>query len=60
MRQALAVVKKRGGAHERTIREYRFTRDGILIGEPLREFQGVLRGTPEYIGRNEPLLDGKA
>ena len=60
VRQALAVVKKRGGAHERTIREYRFTRDGILIGEPLREFQGVLRGTPEYIGRNEPLLDGKA
>jgi circadian clock protein KaiC len=56
VRQALAVVKKRGGAHERTIREYRFTPNGIVIGEPLSEFQGVLRGTPDYIGKMGPLL----
>jgi circadian clock protein KaiC len=56
VRQALAVVKKRGGAHERTIREYRFSDRGITVGEPLREFQGVLRGVPDYIGMSPPLL----
>jgi hypothetical protein len=25
-------------------------------GEPLAEFQGVLRGVPSYVGRPEPLL----
>lgn len=56
VRQALAVVKKRGGAHERTIREYRFGSCGIVIGEPLSEFRGVLRGTPSYTGQDGPLL----
>lgn len=59
VRQALAVVKKRGGAHERTIREYRFSDRGITVGEPLAEFQGVLRGVPDYIGRGTPLLGDK-
>ncbi len=28
VRQAISVMKKRGGRHERTIREFRFTSDG--------------------------------
>ncbi|HET7810630.1 MAG TPA: ATPase domain-containing protein [Steroidobacteraceae bacterium] len=46
VRQAISIVKKRGGAHERTIRDYRFTSEGIQIGEPLRRFRGVLTGVP--------------
>jgi circadian clock protein KaiC len=46
IRQALSVVKKRTGTHERTIRELRLTDKGILIGEPLRNYQGVLTGNP--------------
>lgn len=46
VRQAISVVKKRGGAHERTIRDLRLTSDGIRIGEPLRKFRGVLTGVP--------------
>jgi circadian clock protein KaiC len=46
VRQAISIVKKRGGAHERTIRDYRFTSGGIQIGEPLRRFRGVLTGVP--------------
>jgi len=45
VRQAISVVKKRGGAHERTIREFRLGR-GIEIGPPLREFRGVFTGVP--------------
>ena len=50
VRQALSVVKKRGGRHERTIREYRLERDGIHVGDALREFRGILTGVPIYEG----------
>ncbi len=56
VRQALSVVKKRSGAHERTIREFSFGPEGIRIGEPLTQFEGVLSGTPRYVGNNMPLL----
>jgi circadian clock protein KaiC len=55
IRQAISVVKKRGGAHERTIREFRLD-NGIRIGEPLREFRGVLTGVPTYEGKAETLM----
>ncbi len=44
--QAISVMKKRGSAHERTIREFKLTSDGIHVGEPLRRFRGVLTGVP--------------
>ena len=47
VRQAISVVKKRGGAHERTIREFRLEPGSIIIGEPLRDYRGVLTGTPQ-------------
>lgn len=46
VRQAISVVKKRGGAHERTIRPMKMGRDGIHIGEPLSDYRGVLTGVP--------------
>ena len=49
VRQAISVVKKRGGAHERTIRDFAMTEQGIRIGEPLRGFQGILTGVPTPI-----------
>ncbi len=56
VRQAISVVKKRTGNHERTIREFRITSQGIEVGKPLKEFQGVLTGVPEYVGESRPLL----
>ena len=50
IRYALSVMKKRYGDHERTIREYKIGQGGIIVGEPLSEFRGVLTGTPEYLG----------
>jgi circadian clock protein KaiC len=46
IRQAISVIKKRGGRHERTIREFSLNGGHILIGEPLRAFRGVLAGVP--------------
>src|SRR5512142_480856 len=47
VRQAISVMKKRGGEHERTIREFALGPGGIRVGEPLRGFRGVLTGVPE-------------
>ncbi len=54
VRQAISVVKKRSGKHERTIRELRLDSGGINVGPPLRDFQGVLTGTPTYRGPSGP------
>ncbi|MDO9487283.1 MAG: ATPase domain-containing protein [Sphingomonadaceae bacterium] len=56
VRRAMSVVKKRTGAHEDTIREYRIGSQGIRLGEPLRQFQGVLRGTPELLVEGPALM----
>ena len=48
VRQAISVVKKRGGAHERTIRDFTMGSGGIRVGEPLRNFRGILTGVPVF------------
>jgi len=55
VRQAISVVKRRSGPHERSIRELRMSTGQLTIGDPLRNFVGVLTGTPEYKG-GQPLL----
>lgn len=60
VRRAMSIIKKRTGAHESTIREYRIGARGLTIGAPLDGFQGVLRGVPVYVGEGTPLLTGQA
>jgi circadian clock protein KaiC len=56
VRRAVSVVKKRNGFHERTIRELDITERGLVIGEPLEDFHGILTGVPTYVGRSERLM----
>ena len=56
VRQAISVVKKRYGSHERTVRELLLGHGGLRVGEPLNGFRGVLTGMPEYEGDGQPLL----
>jgi circadian clock protein KaiC len=58
VRQAISVVKKRSGKHERTIRELQLGPTAVHVGQPLTEFQGVLTGVPNYRGPRDPLLEG--
>ena len=44
--QAISVMKKRSGDHERTIREFSVGPDGIHVGNPLTNMRGVLTGVP--------------
>ena len=46
VRQAISMMKKRSGGHERSIRELRLGPDNINVGEPLSDFQGILSGSP--------------
>jgi circadian clock protein KaiC len=46
VRQAISVVKKRTGAHERTIRQFSMANGYIDVGPVLRQFHGVLTGVP--------------
>lgn len=55
VRKAVSVLKKRAGLHETSIRELVMDRQGIHVGEPLRDFQGVLTGVPQFVGRPESI-----
>jgi circadian clock protein KaiC len=50
---ALSVLKHRGASVERTLRELTMSGEGIEIGKPLRNFRGVLTGTPWLNDRHE-------
>lgn len=57
MKKAISVIKKRSGQHEQTIREFALeTGKGIRIGEPLKDFQGVLSGVPLFRGNEEQII----
>lgn len=56
VRQAISVVKKRGGAHERTIREFSMNGGRIGVGEALRNFRGVLTGVPVFDNSQDAVL----
>ena len=55
VRQALSVVKKRSGSHERSIRELIFSANLLSVGDPLAEFDGILTGNPRFVGKTRNL-----
>ncbi len=57
VRKALSVLKNRSGAHEDSIRELHIGSGGLSLSRPLEKFHGVLTGTPQLVGVDEPLLD---
>ena len=60
VKQAIAMFKKRSGYHERTIREFKLAPGkGIAVGEPLREFQGVLTGVPVFRGSEKQIMKSR-
>ena len=58
VRRAVSVIKKRTGPHEETIREFRITDAGLVLGDPLSNFQGVLRGVPTLVSDRQLSEEG--
>jgi circadian clock protein KaiC len=46
LKRAMAVVKVRGSAHSNELRQYEITGAGIVIGDPVAEYAGLLSGRP--------------
>jgi circadian clock protein KaiC len=63
IKQSIAMIKKRSGPHEKTIREFKLEPgQGLRIGQPLKEFHGVLTGVPVFQGGAGQMMsvsDGK-
>jgi circadian clock protein KaiC len=46
LRKVLLVVKARGSAHSAEFRAYEITGSGVVLGESLREYDGISTGVP--------------
>ncbi|HEV2295284.1 MAG TPA: ATPase domain-containing protein [Tepidisphaeraceae bacterium] len=53
--KAISVIKKRTGPHEVTIREFGVSNGRIRVGQPLKDFRGVMTGVPLYQGTGTSL-----
>jgi circadian clock protein KaiC len=49
IRRGLAVLKMRGSAHEKHIREVMIDSNGMHIGVPYRDVSGILSGRPTHV-----------
>jgi circadian clock protein KaiC len=55
LQRVMSVVKVRGSAHSKEIRAYEITRTGIVVGDALTNYDGLLTGHPDENARAEPL-----
>ncbi len=56
IKKSISVVKKRSGGHENSIREFRFQDNRLEVGPPLRQFEGILRGVPNFLGGSDAMI----
>jgi len=46
LKRVIAVVKVRASAHSTEIRQFEINADGIVIGDPVLDYEGILGGRP--------------
>ncbi len=56
LRKAIGVLKKRLSDFENKMRQFKITKEGIKVGEPLIHLRGILTGNPEF---TNPYVDGE-
>jgi circadian clock protein KaiC len=54
LQRIMAVVKVRGSAHSKDLRAFEITHQGIVMGDTLSGYEGLLTGSPEVIARATP------
>lgn len=46
LRRVMAVIKMRGSEHSHQFRTYEVTANGVVVGGPLTEYDGIITGVP--------------
>jgi circadian clock protein KaiC len=59
LQRIMAVVKVRGSAHSKDLRTFEITEHGIVMGETLGGYEGLLTGSPELIPSAASETDGQ-
>jgi circadian clock protein KaiC len=57
LRRMLTVVKTRGRKHSSDLRSYEVTGKGIVVGEVLRQYRGLITSVPELSENARPLAN---
>ncbi len=52
MRKAVAILKMRGSDHDKQLREYEISSQGIKVGEPFLEYEGITSGQTRKVSRS--------
>jgi circadian clock protein KaiC len=58
-KRAISVVKVRGSQHSKDIRSFDITDDGIVLGETLSEYAGIMTGQPMITPPGQPSNGGR-
>ncbi len=59
VRKSISVVKTRTSDHERSIRELHIDGRGVAVGDPIRNFTGILSGSPTFIPDRHALMSAQ-
>jgi circadian clock protein KaiC len=54
LKRLMTVVKLRGSPHSKQLKLYEITDDGLIIGEELKGYEGLMTGTPRRLDQSEP------
>lgn len=57
LRKALAILKMRGSDHDKRLREFQITPNGIKIESPFTNYEGVITGSPRKVVASEKFVD---
>ena len=61
IRRAIVVLKMRGSDHDKSLREYEITKDGVKVHSSFKDYQGIMSGTPTRMASEKFVeLMGKA
>ena len=54
LKRIMTIIKTRSRKHSEDIRRYEITSEGIVVGDRLDHFEGIIGGTPQRRRRNSP------
>ncbi|MHB1416492.1 MAG: ATPase domain-containing protein [Chloroflexota bacterium] len=58
LRRVISVIKMRRSDHSKALREYQITSHGIVVGEKLGNYRGIITGVPQRVEAARPAYPG--